>query len=173
MGLNADHRSVVVMGVSGSGKSTIAMALSKRLGGEFLDADSLHSPENIAKMASGEALSDDDRWPWLKLVGERIKDYEEGHLSSFTACSALKRSYRDALRVVVLDLFFVFLDGSPAVIEKRIEVRASGYMPSSLLASQFATLEPLQPDERGLRLDANESPNEIVSLIVSQLSATT
>jgi gluconokinase len=166
-----DVRSIVVMGVSGSGKSTIALALSKSIGGEFLDADSLHTPESVAKMKSAIALGDDDRWPWLKVVGLRIREFEADRLSSSTACSALKRRYREVLRNLVPNLFFVGLEGSPALIASRVATRASGILPPALLGSQFADLEPLEADERGLRVDVALSPAQIVDLVVAHFVA--
>ncbi|HEY5266082.1 MAG TPA: gluconokinase [Acidimicrobiales bacterium] len=168
----SDVHSIVVMGVSGSGKSTVGLALSKKLDCAFLDADALHTPQDIAKMSSGHALDDEDRWPWLRLVGEHVKKYEEDHRSSVTACSALKRSYRDVLRDYVPGLYFVFLDGSPEVIAARVGTRAGGYMPATLLASQFDTLEPLDADEQGLRVDADNHLDDIVSDVANYFSAT-
>ena len=163
-------QTIVVMGVSGSGKSTVARALSARLAIEFIDADWLHSPENIAKMSAGHALSDDDRFPWLHAVGRRLQDEESHQRRSVTACSALKRSYRDVLRLYVPDAFFVFLDGTPAVVRARIEARRHEIMSGSLLDSQFAVLEPLSSDERGMRVDIRFRPEVIVNDIVAELS---
>lgn len=164
--------SIVVMGVSGSGKSTIALALASRVGAEFIDADSLHSADNVAKMSTGHALSDEDRWPWLNSVGQRIKDQESNHQSSVVACSALKRTYRDVLRQYVPSVFTVFLDGPAAVLQARVDDRKVGFMAPSLLASQLANLEPLQNDELGMRVDIEASPDEIVNQIVAELQAT-
>lgn len=163
-------QSIVVMGVMGSGKSTVARALSARLGVEFIDADWLHSPENIAKMSAGHALSDDDRFPWLHAVGRRLQDEESHQRSSVTACSALRRSYRDVLRLYAPDAFFVFLDGTPAVVRARIEARRHEIMSGSLLHSQFAILEPLDDDERGMRVDIRFRPEVIINDIVAELS---
>ena len=168
-----DVLSIVVMGVSGSGKTTIGLALSKNIGCTFLDADALHTPDNIKKMTSGHALDDEDRWPWLQSVGERIKAYEEDHLGSVTACSSLRRSYRDVLRNFVPDLFFVYLGGSLGLTAPRVETRANNVLPRALLGSQFDVLEPLEADEVGLCVDAEKNPNEIVNLVVRHLSATT
>jgi gluconokinase len=121
----AQVRAIVVMGVSGSGKSTIALALATQIGAEFCDADWLHTPENLAKMSKGQALSDEDRWPWLHTVGEHMKHFESNARSSVTACSALKKSYRDVLREHVPDAFFVFLDGPFEVVQARIDVEVT------------------------------------------------
>jgi gluconokinase len=161
--------SVVVMGVEGSGKSTVAQALSERLDAPYVDADWLHSPANREKMALGLPLSDDERLPWLRSVGERLREeYEEGRIA-VAACSALKRSYRDLLREYVADIFFVFLDGPEELVRSRVEGRTHDFMPASLLASQFATLEPLEPDERGVRIAIQQSPDEQVDEIVANL----
>jgi carbohydrate kinase (thermoresistant glucokinase family) len=157
------------MGVSGSGKTTIARALAARIGAEFIDADWLHSEENLAKMSSGHALGDEERLPWLHIVGEHIERLKSSRHSSVTACSALKRSYRDVLRQHVPDAIFVFLDGSFEVLQARITARQHEFMPPSLLVSQFATLEPLGNDEQGLRVDVELNPDEIVDTIETEL----
>jgi len=167
-----DVHSIVVMGVSGSGKTTVGRALSKNINCVFLDADALHTSSNIEKMSSGHALEDKDRWPWLRSVGEHIKAFEEDRLSSVTACSSLKRSYRDVLRGYVPDLFFVFLDGPRGIIAARVKERPNSLLPPSLLASQFDDLEPLEADEVGLRVDTDKDPNEIVNLVERYLAAT-
>ncbi|HVA52986.1 MAG TPA: gluconokinase [Acidimicrobiales bacterium] len=163
-------RSIVVMGVAGSGKSTVARALAARLDYEFIDADWLHSPENIEKMSSGHPLNDDDRSPWLHAVGQRIESESRIQRGTVTACSALKRSYRDLLRLYVPDAFFVYLEGSREVIQARIEARRRQIVGGSLLASQFDILEVPQDDERGLRVDIRRSPEAIVNVVVSALA---
>jgi gluconokinase len=150
---------IVVMGVSGSGKSTIGAALAQRLRVPFEDADDLHPPENVAKMASGQALDDDDRYPWLEAVGRWLADHADGGV---IACSALKRKYRDQLRRHAPDVRFLLLDGTLEVIARRQASRPGHFMPTSLLRSQFATLEPLQPDEGGVVLDVDQSVDAIV-----------
>jgi carbohydrate kinase (thermoresistant glucokinase family) len=162
--------SIVVMGVSGSGKTTVGQALADRLGARFADGDSFHPAENVEKMAAGHALTDADRLPWLRTVGHYIKDVESERASSVVACSALKRTYRDVLREQAPDLFFVFLDGSRQVIHDRVVARNHEFMPPSLLDSQFASLEPLEADERGMRIDITSAPDEIVSHIEAELN---
>lgn len=161
--------SIVVMGVEGSGKSTIAEALSERLDAKFLDADWFHSPANREKMAEGHPLTDEDRLPWLRSVGERVQNESNQGRATVTACSALKRSYRDLLREYVPDIYFVFLDGPLDLVRSRIEGRAHEFAPASLLASQYAILEPLEPDENGIRIDIGQSPKEQVDVIASTL----
>lgn len=156
---------LVVMGVSGSGKSTVGAALAQRLGVPFADADDLHPAANIAKMSAGIPLDDDDRRPWLETIGRWLADHPEGGVVS---CSALKRSYRDQLRRHVTDLGFLHLDGTREVITRRQASRPGHFMPASLLTSQFATLEPLQPDEHGLVIDVDQSVDQIVQLCVQQ-----
>lgn len=164
-------RAIVVMGVAGAGKTTVARALAARLHYVFIDADWLHSRENIEKMSSGHPLSDEDRYPWLHSVGRRIESEAQNHRGTVTACSALKRAYRDILRLYVPDAFFVYLEGSPEVIHARIETRRQEIVSGSLLASQFATLEPLRKDERGTRVDIRLSPEVIVNDIVAELAS--
>lgn len=150
---------IVVMGVSGSGKSTVGAALAQRLRVPFADADDLHPEANVAKMSRGEPLDDQDRFPWLEEVGRWLADHPEGGVMS---CSALKRKYRDQLRHHASAVEFVLLSGDRAVIERRQASRPGHFMPASLLSSQLATLEPLEPDEGGLVLDVAQGVDELV-----------
>ncbi len=150
---------VVVMGVSGSGKSTVGAALAQRLRVPFADADEFHSEANIAKMSGGHPLDDDDRRPWLDAIGQWLADHPDGGVMS---CSALKRSYRDRLRALAPDVFFVHLDGPIKVIAHRQASRPGHFMPATLLESQFDTLEPLGSDERGQVVDVDQSVDAIV-----------
>ncbi len=159
---------VVVMGVSGSGKSTIGAALAQRLGVPFADADDLHPAENIAKMTRGEALDDHDRHPWLEIIGGWLAEHPDGGVVS---CSALKRKYRDQLRHHVAGLEFLHLEGTREVIARRQASRPGHFMPPSLLTSQFATLEPLQPDEDGVVIDVDQPVDDIVQEYVDRHAA--
>jgi gluconokinase len=150
---------IVVMGVSGSGKSTVGAALAGRLGVPFEDADDLHPPENIEKMSRGVPLDDHDRWPWLERIGEWLAAHQSGGVM---ACSALKRKYRDHLRHHCPSVEFLLLEGGRDLIERRQASRPGHFMPASLLTSQFETLEPLAPDERGVVLSVAGSVDEIV-----------
>jgi gluconokinase len=153
------------MGVSGSGKSTVGAALARRLGVPFADADAFHPEANIAKMAAGTALTDDDRYPWLEAVGQWLADHEDGVMS----CSALKRRYRDRLRAHCRRIEFLHLTGSPDLIARRQAGRPGHFMPAALVNSQFDTLEPLAPDEHGLALDVGSSVDAIVERFVTYL----
>jgi gluconokinase len=157
---------VVVMGVSGSGKSTVGAALAQRLRVPFADADDFHPEANIAKMTAGHALDDHDRWPWLEAIGEWLAAHaEQGGVMS---CSALKRRYRDQLRHHAPDVELVHLHGTREVIARRQASRPGHFMPASLLTSQFHTLEPLAPDERGLVIDVDQSIDAVVAAYVDQ-----
>jgi carbohydrate kinase (thermoresistant glucokinase family) len=151
------------MGVSGSGKSTVGRLAADSLGVPFVDGDDLHPAANVAKMASGVALDDDDRAPWLRAVGRTLADAGPGGV--VVACSALKRSYRDLIRAEAPGTVFAELDGAHDVLAARMQ-RPGHFMPASLLDSQLATLEPLQTDEAGLRLDVAEPPAELAAAIV-------
>ncbi len=154
---------LVVMGVSGSGKSTVGAAVAQRLRVPFADADDFHPPANIDKMTAGQALDDDDRRPWLEAIGEWLAAHPDGAVIS---CSALKRSYRDQLRAHAPDVAFLHLQGERDVIARRQASRPGHFMPASLLTSQFATLEPLQPDERGVVIDVDQSVDAVVQQYV-------
>lgn len=159
---------IVVMGVSGSGKSTVGAALAQRLRVPFGDGDDLHPPANVAKMTAGQPLNDDDRYPWLEAIGQWLADHHDGGVMS---CSALKRKYRDQLRRHCADVEFLHLSGPPEVISKRQASRPGHFMPASLLQSQFATLEPLEPDEHGIAIDVDQNIDSIVDDYIT-LSAT-
>jgi gluconokinase len=151
---------LVVMGVSGSGKSTIGAAIAGRLRVPFEDADDLHPQANIDKMTAGIALDDDDRYPWLEAVGEWLARHEgRGGVMS---CSALKRKYRDQLRRHSAEATFLHLVGTREVISRRQASRPGHFMPASLLDSQFRTLEPLEPDEAGCAIDVDQPVDAIV-----------
>ena len=156
---------VVVMGVSGSGKSTVGAALAQRLRVPYGDADDFHPQANIDKMTAGEALDDDDRRPWLEAIGRWLAEHDEGVVT----CSALKRRYRDLLRDYRPDVVFVHLHGDREVIARRQASRPGHFMPASLLDSQFATLEPLDDDERGCVVDVGPSVDEIVATAAARL----
>jgi gluconokinase len=151
---------VVVMGVSGSGKSTVGAALAQRLRVPFADADDLHPAANIAKMSAGQALDDHDRRPWLETIGGWLAEHVG--TGGVVSCSALKRRYRDQLRHHAPSVVFLHLDGSHDVIAARQASRPGHFMPASLLHSQFATLEPLAPDERGTVIDVDQDIDAIV-----------
>ena len=158
---------VVVMGVSGAGKSTVGIALAGLLGVGFVDADALHPPANVAKMAAGTPLTDADRWPWLDRVGAALADARETGL--VVACSALKRAYRDRIRAAAPAARFVHLDVPRAMLAKRVTARPDHFMPASLLDSQLETLEPLEPDELGLTVPAVGGIDTAASTIVALL----
>jgi gluconokinase len=141
---------VVVMGVTGSGKSTVGTALAERMGVPFADADDFHSPENVAKMRSGTPLTDVDRRPWLLSIGAWLAAQEGG---AVVTCSALKRVYRDTLREAAPSITFLHLHGDKDTVRKRVGARQGHFMPQSLVDSQYADLEPLGDDEKGLVVD--------------------
>ncbi|HET7086597.1 MAG TPA: gluconokinase [Rhizomicrobium sp.] len=149
---------IVVMGVAGSGKTTIASGLAERLGVPFVEGDSLHPIANVKKMAAGIPLTDADRWPWLEAIGERMEvERSTGH-GVVVSCSALKRVYRDSLRKKVHDrVLFILLDGSRELIGERMKKRKGHFMPAALLDSQFATLEKPMPDEHAVILDISHT----------------
>ncbi len=153
---------IVVMGVSGSGKSTVGSALAAAMGVPFIDGDSLHSPSNIATMAAGIPLTDEDRWPWLAEVGRVLHDSGQSGTGAVVACSALRRSYRDAILAVAPDAIFVHLTGDRDVLAQRMSGRSDHFMPTTLLDSQIDTLEPLAADEPAVQVDIDQSVAGIV-----------
>ena len=152
---------VVVMGVSATGKTTVAKELAEEIGAEFIEGDELHPSRNIAKMESGTPLTDEDRWPWLQAIAEltAVRDYEG--ISTVVTCSALKRAYRDVLRDAT-PTFFVHLHAPYEVLEERMQTRTKHFMPTTLLRSQFDTLEDLADDEAGAVIDVGPPVDEVV-----------
>ncbi|MFD1745473.1 gluconokinase [Rhizobium helianthi] len=160
---------MVLMGVAGSGKSTVGEALAKRLGATYYDGDDLHPQANIEKMSRGEPLTDEDRWPWLTKVGERLGEAGD---TLIIGCSALKRIYRDHIREKAgATVVFIHLSGSRKVIESRMGARTGHFMPTSLLDSQFATLEVPGEDEHAVTADIDQSLDDVVREIVEKLEA--
>jgi gluconokinase len=154
------------MGVSGSGKSTVGAAVAQRLRVPFADADDFHPDANIAKMTAGHPLNDDDRRPWLESIGDWLAERCQG--GGVLSCSALKRTYRDQLRRHCAEVEFLHLVGTPEVIGRRQASRPGHFMPPSLLKSQFDTLEPLEPDERGVDVDVDQNIDAIVETYLSR-----
>jgi len=169
-----DKPLIVVMAVAGSGKTTLASKLAERLCVPFVEGDALHPAANVKKMASGIALTDEDRWPWLAAIGERMEvERATGH-GVVVACSALKRAYRDCLRQYVHGkMHFVLLDGSRQLISERMKKRKGHFMPPALLDSQFATLEKPTPDEHAVILDISHQPAELVREAAKSITAET
>lgn len=158
---------VVLMGVSGSGKSTVAAVLAGRLGWDFAEGDDMHPEANVAKMAAGLPLTDADREPWLARVAAWIRSHTEAGRPGLVTCSALKRRYRDELRGP--EVVFVYLAGTREQIAHRLAVRHGHYMPASLLDSQLETLEPPGLDEHVIRVDVSGSPQDEASEIIARL----
>jgi gluconokinase len=157
---------IVVMGVSGCGKSTVGAALAARLGAVFMDGDDLHPAANIAKMSRGEPLTDDDRWPWLTQVAQVLR----GEGIRIVGCSALKQIYRDHIgQGADGPVTFVHLSGARGVIEARMKARSGHFMPPALLDSQFATLEPPRADEAALTVDIDQPFDAVIDAIIAGL----
>jgi gluconokinase len=160
---------LVVMGVSGSGKSTIADRLAARLGWRYEDGDRFHPPANVAKMSAGQPLTDEDRWPWLQAIADEIDRLVAAGQRAVIACSALKRAYRNVLVHGRDDVRIVFLNGTQDLIAERLAARKGHFMPPGLLASQFKTLEPPQPSERPITVSIDAPVEAIVDDIINQL----
>lgn len=166
-------RAIVVMGVSGVGKTTVAEELAKRLGWIFSDADRFHPQGNVEKMRSGMPLTDDDRWPWLRAVAAEIDRHRALGLGFVTACSALKRAYRTILTEGRPDVGLVYLKGSPELIMSRLQSRKGHYFPANLLDSQFATLEEPLAGERATTIAIDQPVGAIVDEIARRLGSPT
>jgi len=168
---SARTTSIVVMGVSGSGKSTVAAGLVDRLGWEFAEGDDFHPPANVEKMRAGHPLDDDDRWPWLRSLADWIGEHERAGTSVVVTCSALKRSYRDLLGDGHPSVWFAHVTADRELLRDRVEHRTGHYMPSSLLDSQLATLEPLHDDEPGAAISGAGAPEDVVTQLLTALEA--
>jgi gluconokinase len=154
----------VAMGVSATGKTAVGSEVAARLGYEFIEGDDLHPQSNIEKMEAGIPLTDEDRWPWLRLCADAIARCQADGRSTMLTCSALRRAYRDVLRTAVdTETFFVHLHAPFEVLEERMGQRTKHFMPTSLLQSQFETLEPLEPDEAGVCVDVSPPLDVVVS----------
>jgi gluconokinase len=162
---------VVVMGVTGVGKSTVGQLLAARLGLAFADADEFHPPDNIAKMSAGTPLTDEDRWPWLAAISAHLAAHRGR--GAVVTCSALRRAYRDALRSEVPELRLLFLYGEEEVVAARQAARQDHFMPPSLVASQFATLEAPAPEEDPIALHVGPAPEALVEAAVAALKGGT
>lgn len=161
--------SVVVMGVSGSGKTTVGKLLAERLDWQYQEGDALHPPENVAKMSAGTPLTDADRTPWLHRIAARIDGWRSHGESGVITCSALKRAYRDIIVGDRPDVGLVHLKGSRELIGRRMAARKGHFMPTALLDNQFATLQEPTPEERAIVVDVDGAPDEIVDEILRRL----
>lgn len=159
---------IVVMGVSGSGKTTVGAELAQRIRASFVDGDDLHPQSNVEKMARGVPLDDDDRAPWLDAIAARLIGHPDDPV--VLACSALRRRYRDRLRSSAPGSFFLHLAGDEALLAARLGRREGHFMPAKLLCSQFSTLEPLAPDELGVTIDVSEQVDQIVGSALRALT---
>ena len=162
---------LVVMGVSGSGKTTAGQLLAERLGRHYQEGDALHPPENVAKMSGGTPLTDADRIPWLQHIAARIDEWRARGESGVVTCSALKRVYRDIIIGSRRDVGLVHLKGSRELIGQRMAARKGHFMPTALLDNQFATLQEPAPEERAITVDIGGTPAEIVDEILRMLGA--
>lgn len=160
---------LTVMGVTGSGKTTVGAALAQRLRVPFADADDFHPPANVAKMSAAVPLTDADRLPWLHLIGDWLAGHAER--GGVVSCSALRRGYRDVLRTAAPRQLFVHLDGPPEVVARRVAGRPGHFMPATLVASQYETLEPLGADEHGLTLDLDLPVDDLVDAFLTHTGA--
>ena len=165
----AERRTFLVMGVAGSGKTTLGEALAARIGAPFLDADDLHLPASRAKMAAGVPLEDADRWPWLDAVAGVIAGWRAAGTGGVTACSALRRVYRDRLRAADAGLVLVYMDVDVARLAQRLASRQGHYFPAGLMDSQLATLEPPGADEPAIRVTGDLELDRAVTAVLDQL----
>lgn len=157
------------MGVSGVGKTTVAKGLSTRLGWVFAEGDAFHPEANVEKMSAGTPLTDEDRWPWLRAIGDWMSERIAAGQPSVVTCSALRRAYRDLLREDRPEVLFCHLTADPDLIGDRVSRRTDHYMPASLLPSQLATLEPLEPDEPGFEVSTAGEPAAVIARALAAL----
>ena len=162
---------LVLMGVSGCGKTTIAKVLAKEFGFELGEADEFHPAENIEKMANGRPLTDEDRWPWLEILKNWLQRQDQAGKRTVVTCSALKRAYRNELQRSNAPLVFVHLNGTRELLLQRLRARTNHFMPATMLDSQLNTLEPLQADEKGFVVGIDDSPTNIARTIMEKLNA--
>ena len=167
---SANRGLYVVMGVSGSGKSTVGAALARALGVDFVEGDAYHPPENVDRMRRGIPLTDQDRAAWLRALAARIGEARRAGTGLVVTCSALKRAYRDVLRAAAAEVRFVFLRGPAPLVAERLAGRRGHFMPPSLLQSQLATLEEPAPDEDAWVCDIGDAPDAIVAALVARAS---
>ena len=160
---------LILMGVSGSGKTTIGEQLARRIGWRYEDADTFHPASNVAKMSAGQPLTDEDRWPWLRAIADEIDRASDAGERIVIGCSALRRVYRDALVHGRCDTRIVYLDGTQALIAERLGQRKGHFMPPGLLTSQFETLEPPTPDEHAVTVSIDAPVETVVEDISRQL----
>ena len=163
---------VIVMGVTAVGKTSVAEGVVKALGWDFMEGDDLHPQANIDKMSAGIPLTDEDRWPWLHAIADRIGEEDEAGRSTITTCSALRRVYRDILRKAVARdqaVYFLHLHAPFEVLKQRMAQRTRHFMPTSLLQSQFDTLEPLEADEDGIVVDVSPPLEAVVAVSVEAI----
>ena len=163
---------VVVMGVAGSGKTTVAKGLAVSMHWIFAEGDAFHPEANVEKMHSGIPLTDEDRWPWLRLIGDWMSEQEKAGISAVVTCSALRRVYRDLLRDGRPSVRFCHMTPPEVEIADRLEHRAGHYMPPTLLPSQLATLEPLEPDEPGVTVSGQGSETDVLDRVLQALGLT-
>ncbi|HTV88191.1 MAG TPA: gluconokinase [Stellaceae bacterium] len=164
-------RIAIVMGVAGAGKTTVGQRLARRLGWRFLEGDALHTPENVAKMRSGQPLDDNDRAPWLRALTGQIDAWRRAGVSGVVSCSALKRAYRDMILGHRTDMRLIYLHGPRQLLAARLAARTGHFMPAGLLDSQLSTLEPPGPDEQPIAVSIEASVDAIVEQIVAALLA--
>lgn len=160
---------IIVMGVTASGKTTVARKLADRLQCPFLEGDDMHSAENRRKLSEGIPLTDEDRMPWLRAIGQWIRERQDRDEAGTVSCSALRRAYRDELRTNHPNTCFVFLNGDRKVIEKRLETRKGHFVSPSLLSSQLETLEPPRDDERSVTIPLELTPDQQCDRVVAWL----
>lgn len=163
-------KAIIVMGVSGAGKSSIAELLATRIGSKFVEGDRLHPETNVKKMAQGTPLTDEDRWPWLDIIGRELKSSREAGENIVLTCSSLKKIYRNRLRIAGGEpLYFVFLKGTPELLAERMGARKGHFMPTALLQSQLATLESPEGEPGVVTVDIDASIEDIVADSIAKL----